>query len=254
VGDDPRAVSSDVDPIWAVVAGRMGSSRAPGKTMAPLAGRPSLWHIVHRLRRVPELDGVVIATTERPEDDPIRELTRDLDVACYSGSVDDVLGRTLAAAKSVGARTIVQVTGDCPLVDGEIVAEAVAAYAAEGADYVSNRLYGYTYPDGYDVEVFGVSLLEEVDAATQEPYDREHVTPYVYAHPERYRLFGVEATGRRRRPDLHLSLDTAEDVAVIQEIYEALWKPERDFGIEDVLDLLDSRADLAAAAAMPEMA
>jgi spore coat polysaccharide biosynthesis protein SpsF len=245
-------VSSDIDPIWAVVAGRMGSSRAPGKTMAPLAGRPSLWHIVQRLQRMPELGGVVVATTERPEDNAIRSLAREAGVACYSGSVDDVLGRTLAAARSVGARTIVQVTGDCPLVDSEVVAEAVAAYAADRADYVSNKLHGYTYPDGYDVEVFGLSLLEEVDAATQDPYDREHVTTYVYGHPERYRLLGVEASGRRRRPELHLSLDTAEDVALMQEIYETLWRPERDFAIDDVLDLFDARADLAAAATAQE--
>lgn len=245
-------MSGDPRPIWAVVAGRMSSSRSPGKTMAPLAGRPSLWHIARRLRRMPELDGVVIATTERPEDEAIRTLARELGVPCHSGSVDDVLARTLAAARSVGARTIVQVTGDCPLVDPEVVAEAVAAYAAEGADYVSNRLHGYTYPDGYDVEVFPVSLLEEVAAATQDPYDREHVTTYVYAHPERYRLFGVEAGGRRRRPELHLSLDTADDVALMQEIYAALWRPERDFGIDEVLDLLDSRPDLLARATAPE--
>jgi len=241
-----------VDPIWAVVAGRMASSRAPGKTMAPLAGRPSLWHIVQRLGRMPELDGVVVATTERPEDDGIRILAREAGIPCYSGSVDDVLARTLEAAHSVGARTIVQVTGDCPLVDPEVVAEAIGAYGDECVDYVSNRLYGYTYPDGYDVEVFAVSLLEQVEAATQEPYDREHVTTYVYGHPERYRLHGVEATGRRRRPDLHLSLDTAPDIALMQEIYGALWRPERDFGIDAVLDLLDVRPDLAAAASVPE--
>jgi spore coat polysaccharide biosynthesis protein SpsF len=245
-------VSDDVHPIWAVVAGRMGSSRAPGKTMAPLAGRPSLWHIVQRLRRVPELDGVVVATTEGPEDETIRELAREVGVPCYAGSADDVLGRTLESARSVGARTIVQVTGDCPLVDPEVVAEAVAAYTAEDADYVSNRLHGYTYPDGYDVEVFAVSLLEQVDAATQEPYDREHVTTYVYGHPERYRLLGVEATGRRRRPELHLSLDTAQDVALMQEIYDVLWRQDRDFTIDDVLDLLDAQPDLAAAAIAPE--
>ena len=237
-----------MNPIWAVVAGRMGSTRAPGKTMAPLAGRPSLWHIVQRLSRVPELDGVVIATTEQPEDEAIRALAREAGIPCYGGSAADVLGRTLAAAHSVGARTIVQVTGDCPLVDREVVAEAVLTYEVERPDYLSNRLTGYSYPDGYDVEVFATTLLEEVDAATQDPYDREHVTTYVYAHSERYRLLGVEAAGRRRRPELHLSLDTAEDVALMQEIYNALWDPERDFTIDEVLELLDTRTDLAAAA------
>src|SRR5215208_6810365 len=109
----------------------MGSSRLPGKTMALLAGRPSLAHIVDRLRRVPGLAGVVIATTVEPLDEPIRALASELGVPCHAGSVDDVLERTLGAARAVGARTIVQVTGDCPLVEPELVAQALDVYRTQ---------------------------------------------------------------------------------------------------------------------------
>ena len=233
------------EPVWAVVAGRMRSSRLPGKTMAMLAGRPSLAHIVDRLRRVPELAGIVIATTTHPSDEPIRSLAAQLGVECHAGSADDVLGRTLGAARSVGARTIVQVTGDCPLVEPALVSKAVAVYRSESADYVSTVLGGETYPVGLDVEVFSTALLAEVDALTDDPRDREHVSIHIYEHPERFRCRGIEATGSRRRPDLRLCIDTAADLEVVRAVYEALWPANPAFGIDDAITFLDRHPEVA---------
>jgi spore coat polysaccharide biosynthesis protein SpsF len=237
--------STTVEPVWAVVAGRMGSSRLSGKTMALLAGRPSLAHIVDRLRRVPELAGVVLATTGESLDEPIRRLAEELDVPCHSGSVDDVLDRTLAAARAVGAQTIVQVTGDCPLVEPELVAEAVELYRAERPDYVSTVLGGETFPVGLDVEVFSTDLLAEVESLTDDARDREHVSIYIYEHSERFRCLGIEAVGRRRRPDLRLCVDTAEDLEVVGAVYDALWPTNATFDIDDVIGFLDRHPEVA---------
>lgn len=236
----------DLKPIWAVVAGRMGSSRLPGKTMANLAGRPSLAHIVDRLQRVEELDGVVIATTEGELDAPIRRLAQELHVPCFSGSEIDVLGRTLWAARSVGAATIVQVTGDCPLVEPRVVREVLETFARERPDYASNVLGDETYPVGLDVEVFTTSLLEEVDRHTADPHDREHVSKFIYEHPDDYRLLGITAQGADRRPDLRVCIDTQADHEVVGAIYEALWTKQPDFTIEDVIAFLDANPELAA--------
>jgi spore coat polysaccharide biosynthesis protein SpsF len=237
--------ASRVEPVWAVVAGRMGSSRLPGKTMAPLAGRPSLAHIVDRLRRVDALAGVVVATTGEAGDEPIRALASELGVPCHTGSVDDVLARTLGAARAVGACTIVQVTGDCPLVEPELVAQAVELYGVERPDYVSTVLGRETFPVGLDVEVFSTDLLAEVETLTHDARDREHVSTYIYEHPERYRCLGLEATGRRRRPDLRVCIDTVEDLEVVGAVYEALWPSNPTFGIDDVIDFLDRHPKLA---------
>jgi len=234
----------EIEPAWAVVAARMGSTRLPGKTLADLAGRPSLRHIIDRLRRVSSLAGVVIATTEGPEDDPVRECARSAGAASFSGSSDDVLGRTLAAAGAVSARTIVQVTGDCPLVDPRVVERALATYTTNDVDYVSTVLGGETYPIGFDVEVFATDLLARVDRLTADPRDREHVSVYIYEHPEDFRLLGVRATGRQQRPDLRLTLDTAEDLAVIRAVYEALWPERPDFSTDDVIAFLDAHPEL----------
>lgn len=223
----------------------MGSSRLPGKTMADLAGRPSLRHIIERLRRVPSLDGVVVATTTEPIDDRIRSCAEEAGVPSYLGSADDVLGRTLGAARSVGATTIVQVTGDCPLVEPSIVEQTIEVYREERPDYVSTVLGGETFPVGLDVEVFSTALLEEVGRATSDPYDREHVSSPIYGHPERYRLRAIEAGGPRRRPDLRLTLDTEADLEVISAVYEALWPADPAFTIDDAIAFLDRNPELA---------
>lgn len=223
----------------------MRSSRLPGKTMAELAGKPSLWHVIERLRRVDALDGIVVATTDGPSDDPIRALAESVGVRTYSGSAADVLGRTLAAARSVGARTIVQVTGDCPLVEPALVESAIATYRGERPDYVSTVLSRETFPVGLDVEVFSTDLLAEVDRLTKNQRHREHVSLYIYEHPERYRLVGIEAHGRQRRPDLRLTLDTVDDLAVIRAVFEALWPENPTFTIDDVIEYLDSHSEVA---------
>jgi spore coat polysaccharide biosynthesis protein SpsF len=235
-------MSEDARPIWAVVAGRMGSSRMPGKTMADLAGRPSLLHIVDRLRRVPALDGVVIATTDDPSDDPIRAAGRSEGVPVFSGSPDDVLDRTLRAARSVGATTIVQVTGDCPLVDPDVVGATIEAFLRERPDYASTVLGEETWPVGLDVEVFATETLAGVDRVATEPRHREHVSLYIYEHPEKYRLLGLRAEGDERRPELRLTLDTVDDYEVISAVYAALYPANPEFGIRDAIAYLDGRA------------
>lgn len=212
--------------------------------MADLAGHPSLWHIVERLKRATLLDGIVVATTTDPSDDVIRACAESAGVRCFSGSAEDVLDRTLRAARSVGATTIVTVTGDCPLVDPAVVDKVVAAYVERAPDYASNRLFGYKYPIGLDVEAFTTESLERLGRVAVEPRDREHVTLYYYEHPHEFDLLGIEPEDNQRRPSLRLTLDTANDYRLIRAVYEHFWP--RPFGLDEVLAYLDKHPDLAA--------
>jgi spore coat polysaccharide biosynthesis protein SpsF len=222
----------------------MASERMPGKTMAPLAGRPSLHHIVARLVTVTALDGVAVATSTNPLDDVIARLGAELDVPVYRGSEHDVLARTMKAARAVGAATIVTVTGDCPLTDPAVVERVVRAYCERRPDYASNRLHGYAFPIGLDVEVFPADLLAAVEREAKEPRDREHVTLFFYEHPERFQLLSVEPEPREHRPNLRLTLDTEADYELISAIYDELYPRDRLFGLSDVLDLLERRPEL----------
>ncbi len=229
--------------IFAVVAARMASERLPGKSMALLAGKPAFAHIVERLQRSRYLDGVVLATTYNPEDEALRECARNLGVPFYAGSPSDVMGRTLAAAQSVTADLIVQITGDCPLIDPAIVDRIIAAYQREKPDYAANVIPS-TYPNGMDVEVFATSLLAQAERLTQDPADREHVSCYIYERPAQYRLLNLSAPPALARPALRLCIDTQADYQVVSAIYAALYAPKPDFGLGDILAFLDAHPAL----------
>ena len=220
----------------------MTSTRLPGKVLEPAAGRPLLAHMIARLQRCTELDAIVVATTTNASDDPIVAVAESLGVGCFRGSEDDVLSRVLGAARAHAAELIVQTTGDCPLIDPAIVDRVIARFREGGAEYCASKV-GVTYPRGMDVGVFPTAVLAEVDRLTDDPVDREHVTLYIYEHPERYRLVGVGADSPRDA-DLRLTVDTPEDLALVRAVFETLEPRDSAFGLSDILDLLDERPEL----------
>lgn len=230
--------------VVSTIEARMRSSRLPGKVLLPAVGKPMLELLIERLRQARRIDAIVVATTENPADDALEELARRLGVGCFRGSEEDVLDRVLRAAQSVQADAIVEITGDCPLIDPEVVDQLVSVYGTKRYDYVANFLKR-TYPAGLDNQVFGTALLAEVARLTQDPADREHVSLYIYEHPERYKLYNVESGLPEKYWDLRLTLDTPEDYQLIATIYEELYPKNPAFRLGDVLCLFDRRPELA---------
>lgn len=228
----------------ATIEARMTSSRLPGKVLADAEGKPMLELMIERLRFVPELDEIVIATTVNKTDDTVEELARRLGVGIWRGSEDDVLGRVLEAAKAYRADLIVELTGDCPLIDPVIVSRTINDYRKANVDYVSNGLQE-AYPMGMSVQVFRTSVLADVASRTNDPADREHVTLYIYRHPEIYTLANSDAPASESRPEMRLTLDTPEDLAVIRAVFAALRPARRDFPLADVISFLDSNPAVA---------
>ena len=224
--------------VVATIEARMGSSRLPGKTLAPILGRPMLELLVERLKRCRLVDQIVIATTYDPADQIIEELARRLQIGCFRGSVDNVLQRVLQAAQSHSADLIVETTGDNPLIDPEIVDQLVTLFLSGAYDYVSNDLQE-TFPDGLNAKLFLTKTLADVDELTQDPLDQEHVSLYIYEHPERYRLGNLAAPPDLHRPDIRLTVDTAEDLALVSRIFESLYPQNPEFSARDIVRLLD---------------
>lgn len=229
--------------IVCTIEARMTSSRLPGKVLLPAAGKPLLELMIERLRCVPALDAIVIATTTDSSSDPLEALADRLGVGCFRGSEDDVLGRVLGAARAYDAELIVETTGDCPLIDPATVGRVIERFRDGGVDYCSNTLER-TYPRGMDVQVFPTAVLAEVAELTDDPADREHVSLYIYEHPERYGLRSV-VSERPESGDLRLTVDTDEDYALVRAIFEALYPADPGFGLPEVLALLDARPELA---------
>jgi spore coat polysaccharide biosynthesis protein SpsF len=229
--------------ICATIEARMSSTRLPGKVLLDAAGKPMLERMIERVSRVPSLDGIVIATTTNPGDDPIVELAQRLDVGVFRGSEDDVMSRVLGAAQSHGIDVIVELTGDCPVIDPVLIERVIESYLDSGADYCSNVLTR-CYPIGMDTQVFGTHILADAFSRTDDPSDREHVSLFIYRHPELYRLHNVLADPRHCKPDLRLTLDTPEDLRLLRAVFDHLLPARPDFDLDDILNLLQQRQDL----------
>lgn len=207
-----------------VLQARMGSTRRPGKVLADLAGRPLVVRILERLARA-HVDVVAVATPEGERDAPLRAAVEGL-AKVTTGPEDDVLERYAIAAEILGLETIVRATADNPFVDPEAVDGTVALVASGAFDYAGTR----GYPIGCGVEAFTRAALERARREAVDPYDREHVTPYLYRNPSLFRLGTFEAPPDRRG-DRRLTVDTDEDLSLARRLYEEA--PWRD-GIVDL--------------------
>ena len=233
--------------VMASIEARMSSSRLPRKVLADIGGLPALGRLLARLRQCRSLDGIVLATSLAPDDDALEAWADREGLPCHRGSLDDVLDRVVAAHAGMGTEIVVEITGDCPLLDPEVVDLGVRTFLAnrESADVVSNTAKP-SWPMGVDVQVFALELLREVAGTVADPAVREHVSLYFYEHPERYRIFHLQAPAREQAPDCRFQLDYPEDLAFIRAVYARL-EPEfgPTFGTAQVLDLLRREPDLA---------
>ena len=223
--------------IVATIEARMTSSRFPGKVLMEACGKPMLQHMIERLQRVPSLDGIVVATTGNDADVPIVNLAQRMGVGFFQGSEYDVLLRVLHSARAYDIDVIVEMTGDCPLIDPVLVEDCIQGYQAAGVDYVSNVLER-TYPRGMDTQVFATEVLADVADRTDDPKDHEHVSIFIYSHPEIYSLKNMPGPPELTNPGLGLTLDTPEDLELIRRIFEILYPDNPNFTLADILAVL----------------
>lgn len=225
--------------VVAIIAARMQSTRLPGKALLDIAGRPMLARVIERVQRAKTVDAIVVATTERAEDQAICNLATDMGVSCYAGSVDDVLDRYYQAAMFLRADVIVRITGDCPLLQPSIVDAVVNGLIVHGYDYFGN-IAPASFPDGLDCEALTFETLKTAQKEATLPSDREHVSPYM-------RRNGRFVTGNlERKPSLaHLRwcVDEQADLDFVRAVYAEMGRD--DFGMADVLALLDRKPELA---------
>lgn len=227
----------------AVVQARSGSTRLPGKVMADLEGVSMLGRVLRRLSRAATLDAVVVATSDGPTDEAVaREAERWTRHPAFRGSEEDVLSRYLGAARRHDADAVVRITADCPLIDPALVDRTVGRFLDERPDYASNSLRR-TYPRGLDVEVVDRRALEAAGAEAEEDYERVHVTPFLYRHPERFSLLAVTAEGEEDHSHLRWTVDTAADLELVRRIYRHFGGRD-DFGWREVLALVERRPEL----------
>jgi len=227
--------------VVAIIQARMGSTRLPGKVLMDLGGETVLARVVGRLQRARLVNKIVVATTDSACDDAIVLECHRLQVSSFRGSEIDVLDRYCQAARGCAARTVVRITSDCPVIDAQLVDETIRAFQQQCGDYASNA-FSRTYPRGLDTEVFTITALERAWRDAHKPYEREHVTPYFYEHPELFRL--VSQCGRIDYSQYRWTLDTAEDLELLRTIY-ARFGNQDDFSWGEAVQLMEREPELA---------
>jgi spore coat polysaccharide biosynthesis protein SpsF len=227
-----------------IIQARMSSSRLPGKVLQDIGGRPMLAWVVERARLARREGEVLVATTTDGADDPIQTWCQSARVPCFRGSAYDVLDRFYQAASAFHAGRIVRLTADCPLIDPQVIDDVVEAMIADGADFAANRLpppWHRTFPIGLDVEVCTFSALERAWKEAREPHEREHVMPYLYSLPGRFRVRILDTVPDFG--DLRWTVDTPEDLEMVRRLVSQL-APKTDFSWQEVLQIIEQYPEL----------
>jgi spore coat polysaccharide biosynthesis protein SpsF len=232
-----------------VIQARTGSSRFPGKVLMPLAGKPLLERMVERVQAARTPMSVVVATTLDRSDDPITALCGTIDIPCFRGHPTDLLDRHYRTALAHGADVVAKIPSDCPLIDPSVIDRVFGAYfsAPEEYDFVSN-LHPPTYPDGNDVEIMPLRVLETAWREATRDFEREHTTPFIWEHPERFRLANVTwETGFDYSMSHRFTIDYPEDYDFIRAVYDRLYTTDRPhFSLDDILELLRAQPGIMA--------
>lgn len=228
--------------IVAILQARTSSSRLPGKVLAPILGRPMLGMQIERVRRSRAIRRLVVATSDRPEDAPVAALCASEGVDCFRGNLEDVLDRFYQCARQFDAAHVLRLTGDCPLADPELIDALAAMYFERDVDYASN-CRPPSLPDGLDAEIFGMQALTQAWHEATDPFEREHVVPFIVRRPERFRTANWSWT--EDLSSMRWTVDRTADLEFVRRVYESLYPASPAFGFREVLTLVRERPELA---------
>lgn len=225
--------------VVATIEARMASTRLPGKVMFPLGGKPMLEQLILRVQKCEELDKVCLLTSTRPENRILLELARQLNIPAFAGSEDDVLDRLLKGTERENADVIVQLTGDNPAIDPELIDEVVCHHLENGCDYTSNYLTQNVII-GQNLRCFNRAALVKSDTLCDDKKMRAHGGYYIQQRPDIFKISEVMVAPKFIRDDIRLTVDEPEDYAVMNSLFETLGRNGEIFCLNQIIDFFDS--------------
>ena len=229
--------------VIGILQARTNSTRLPGKVLMDILGESMILHQLRRLKTSIFLDDIIVATSNEKSDDNLAMVCAAAGYRVYRGSLNDVLDRFVQAIKNDSCDHVVRLTADCPLTDPNVIDEIVKQHLQGKNDYTCNTLPP-TFPDGLDAEIFTISALLNAWENAILPSHREHVTPYIYNHPEIFTLDNY--ANNQDLSQMRWTVDEAEDFHFVTEVYKNLYSSKANFTMDDILTLLDDRPDIVA--------
>lgn len=231
--------------VVGIVQARTGSTRLPGKIFLKLCDKPMLWHVIDRLRQSRRITKIVVATTTLDNDSHVEDFCRENKCDVYRGSESDVLDRYYKSASAFNANIVVRITSDCPLIDPRVVDRVIGDFADNARSSCGScNVIRRTFPRGLDAEVFGFESIRKAWEKAKKLDEREHVTKYIYDHPDLFHVRNVEHTSDLS--SLRWTVDERDDFVFVENIYRRLYAEGKLFHMEDVLNVLDKEPQLSA--------
>lgn len=223
----------------AIVEARMGSTRLPGKVMMKVKNVPMISLLIDRLKQVKKINKIIVATTNSRNDDSFCKYLKDKKINFFRGSEDNVMKRVIDASKKYKIKNIIQITGDCPLIDPEIVSQTLNTFEKNNFDFVSNSTYR-SYPDGMDVCIFSSKNLNKSYKLTNSKYDQEHVSLFMKRKKTIFSQCNIVAPENLNYPNLGLTLDEKKDYDLIKIIFSKFWQSRKNFSCKEIINFLNS--------------
>lgn len=226
----------------AIIQARCGSTRFPNKVFADINGKPLIWHVVNRLTHAKTIDKIVIATTTNEKDDQIEKWCNENNVACFRGSENDVLNRYYSASVAFPSDIVVRITADDPFKEPAVIDAVVNKLINEGYDHVTNN-FPPSWPEGLDCEAFTFAALEESEKTTNDAFEREHVTQYIYHNPDKFKIGNVASP--KNLSYLRWTIDKEVDYEMVKAVYAH--RDPANTGIlllDEILDILEKYPEI----------
>ena len=220
--------------VVTIIQARTGSTRLPAKVLETVGGRSVLSWVVHRVRRSRLHGTIVVATSELERDETVAAECSRLDVPCFRGSETDVLDRFYRAMEAFDAEVVIRVTADCPLLDAALFDVTVDTHVRDAADYVTVE----AVPEGLPAETISRAALARAWREAALPYDREHVTPYVFTHPEEFDVVMLQPPPALALPNWRLTLDDAHDLELLRALHDVTGGAAFDLGADRLVEIV----------------
>ena len=233
--------------VGIIIQARLGSTRLPGKIVKFLDKDEKVLDVlIKRMKKCKKVDDIIIATTPDIQNSLIINITKAHNVLYFIGSEENVLERYFKCAKEYHIDIIIRITSDCPFVDPKIVDDMVDFYLHNNYDYIKNIHETSNFPRGFDVEIFSLDVLETVYSRAKNKPEKEHVTHYIYTHPEKFKIFYYNLGNLKKIDNLRLTIDEEEDLILCRVVFKKLKERGRhlDFSIYDIIEIIEEYPEL----------
>ena len=227
--------------ITVIIEARTDSSRLPNKVIAEIEGRPMIFYVIDRVKQIKAVEQIILATTQEKNDQILIEIGKQNSIMTFAGDSIDVLNRDYQCALQNNADPIIRITGDCPLIDSNIVENMLQFFLENDYDYISNRI-SPKYPDGLDVEIYSFKTLQMVAQNAKWSSERELVTTYITKNPKIFKIFSYE--NQEDLSHYRWTVDEEKDLEFVRQIY-SIMKPKTNFSMNKIIDILKKNPELS---------